>query len=204
MAANKVKFGLKNVYYAVATEATSSGVTTTTYGTPVAFPGAVSLEVNASNSDPTIFRADDSDYFIVSGSTQGFDGTFESAYIPEAFEKNVLGMVADNDGVIVEADSQTVKAVALLFEINGDDHARRYLLPKVVFTKPGISAETTGTDGNNPKTASLSFKASPRPDDGFARIHTGDTTSTATYNAWFSAVYSPTFTQNEQTPDEEG
>lgn len=193
MAQNKVKFGLKNVYYAIATETTQSGVTTTTYGTPVSFPGAVNLEVNASNTDQTVFRADDSDYYIVSGSAQGFDGTFEAAIVPEAFETNVLGMETDQEGVIVESDSQTVKTVALLFEINGDDHARRYLLPKVLFSKPGISAETTGSDGNQPKTVSLSFKASPRPDDGFARIHTGNSTSTTVYNGWFGSVYSPDF-----------
>ena len=194
MAANKVKFGLKNVYYAIATETTVGGVTTTSYGTPVAWAGAVNLEVNPSSTDQTVFRADDSDYYIVSGSSQGFDGTYECAYVPEDVETDVLGMSTDDNGVICEKDTDTVAYVALLFEINGDNSGRRYLVPKVKFAKPGISAETTGTDGNQPKTVSLSFTASPRPDDGMARLHTGDTTDSTTYNGWFTAVYTPQFT----------
>jgi phi13 family phage major tail protein len=191
MAANKVKFGLKNVHYAIATETTTLGVTTTSYGTPEAFPGAVSLEVNPSSSDATVFRADDSDYYIVSGSEQGFDGSFECANIPEAFETDVLGATTDDNGVIVEFASDEIKYVALMFEINGDASARRYLVPKVKFAKPGISAETTGENGNEPKTTKLDFTASPRPDDGLARVHTGDNTDSTTYNGWFTTVYTP-------------
>lgn len=193
MAANKVKFGLKNVHYAIATETTSSGVTTTAYGNPVAWTGAVNLEVNPSSTDQSVFRADDSDYYIISGSSQGFDGTYECAYVPEDVETDVLGMTKDDNGVICEKESDTVKYVALLFEISGDDSGRRYLVPKVKFAKPGISAETTGTDGNQPKTVSMSFTASPRPDDGLARLHTGDTTDSTTYNGWFTEVYTPDF-----------
>lgn len=191
--ANKVKFGLKNVHYAIATETTLSGVTTTTYGSPVAWPGAVNLEVNPTSNDQTVFRADDSDYYIVSGSTQGFDGSYECAYLPQAVETTVLGMTADDNGVICESSTDTVKPVALMFEISGDDSGRRYLLPKVMFAKPGITAETTGTDGNQPQTVTLDLTAAPRPDDGLARIHTGDATSSATYEAWFSSVYTPSF-----------
>lgn len=191
--ANKVKFGLKNVYYAIATETTSLGVTTTSYGTPAAWPGAVTLEVNPTSNDQEVFRADDSDYYIVSGSTQGFDGSYECAYVPEAVETTVLGMTTDDNGVICESSTDTVKPVALMFEISGDDSGRRYLIPKVMFAKPGITAETTGTDGNQPKTVTLDLTAAPRPDDGLARIHTGDATSSAVYENWFSAVYTPSF-----------
>lgn len=194
--ANKVKFGLKNVYYAIATETTASGVTTTAYGTPVAFPGAVNLSVNATSSDPTIFRADDSDYYIVSGAEQGFDGSFECAYVPEAFETDVLGMTKDDNGVILEGKDDSVKYVALMFEINGNEKPKRYLVPKVLFSKPNTEAETTGTDGNTPKTSTMSFKASPRPDDGYAKIHTGDDTPAATYDAWFTQVYTPEIAAN--------
>lgn len=193
MAANKVKFGLKNVHYAIATETTTQGVTTTSYGSPVAFPGAVNLEVNPTSNDQSVFRADDSDYYIISGATAGFDGSFECALVPEDFETDVLGMTTDNNGVLVESSTDEIKYVALLFEISGDNSGRRYLLPKVKFSKPGISAETTGSDGNQPKTVTLDLVASPRPDDGFARIKTGDATDSQVYTNWFSAVYTPAF-----------
>lgn len=192
--ANKVKFGLKNVHWASVTETTLSGVTTTTYGTPVAWPGAVSLEVNPTGEDNTVFRADDSDYYIVQGASTGFDGSYECAYIPEKVETDVFGAKLDDNGVVTEYSTDVTKYVALLFEIDGDESARRYLLPKVLLSKPSISAETTGTDGNQPKTATLNLTASPRPDDGLARIHTGDTTGTTTYNSWYSSVYTPSFT----------
>ena len=194
MGSNKVKFGLKNVYYAIVTESESDGVITSSYTTPVAWKGAVSLEVNPTSTDNNVFRADDSDYYIVSGSSQGFDGSFECALVPEAVETAVFDMKSDNNGVIAEYTTDEVKYVALLFEINGDNSGRRYMLPKVLFSKPGISAETTGEDGNTPKTTTLNLTASPRPDDNLAKLHTGDTTPDTVYNNWFNAVYTPSFT----------
>lgn len=197
MGKNKVRYGLKNVHTAIVTETTQSGVTTSAYGTPVPFPGAISLNVNEASGDNSVFRADDMDYFIVQGSSQGFDGDFECAEIPEAFETDVLGARKDDNGVICDYANDEIKYVALLFEIDGDNSGRRYCVPKALFNKPGISAETTGTDGNQPKTKTLNFKASPRPDDNLARFHTGDTTGTATYNSWFDSVYTPSFTNSQ-------
>ena len=45
MADNKVFFGIKNVYYAVATD---DGTGALTYATPVAIPGARSIGLSAS------------------------------------------------------------------------------------------------------------------------------------------------------------
>lgn len=192
---NKVRFGLKNVHTAIVTETTQSGVTTSAYATPVAFPGAVNLTINEASGDDSVFRADDTDYYIIQGSTQGFDGSYECAELPEAFETDVLGATKDQNGVICDGADDVIKYVALLFEIDGDQSARRYCIPKVLFRKPGINAETTGTDGKQPQTRTLNFTASPRPDDNLSRFHTGDTTGTTVYNGWFGSVYTPSFSE---------
>ena len=56
--ANKVQYGLKNVHYATVTV----GTNTVTYGSPVAWPGAVSLSLSA-EGDTNDFYADNIKYF---------------------------------------------------------------------------------------------------------------------------------------------
>lgn len=89
MAENKVKYGLKNVHYAMITETVStSGTVTTTYGDVKAIAGAVSLSMS-SNADRSVFRADDSDYFVSYGQG-GYEGDLEIAKVNEGFMKDVL------------------------------------------------------------------------------------------------------------------
>ena len=54
---NKVKYNLKNVHAAKLTETVSKGVTTYTYATPQAIPGAVSISLDA--------EGDSSPFYIV-------------------------------------------------------------------------------------------------------------------------------------------
>ena len=94
---NKVKFGLKNCHYAIATLAEDG---TVSFGTPVAMPGAVSLSLDAEGeNDP--FYADDSVYYMVSNNN-GYSGDFELALIPESFLTDVMHETEDANGVIAE------------------------------------------------------------------------------------------------------
>ena len=71
MADNKVKFGLKNVHYALVTETVvttgaDAGKTVSSYGDLKALAGAVSLSLSSSASK-SVFRADNEDYYVSYG-----------------------------------------------------------------------------------------------------------------------------------------
>lgn len=192
MAANRVKFGLKNVHYAICTETVGVSGTTTTYGTMKAWPGAVNLSLDPAGSDDTNFDADDGVYYVIQGSNSGYTGTFESALIPEDVETEVLGRTTDTNGVIIENQNDVRKYVALAFEVDGDQKATRHLLYRCMIARPSTTAATKTSDGGNtPQTESVNFTATARPDDGKIKAKTSATVSTSTYEGWFSAVYNP-------------
>ena len=134
---NKVKYNLKNVYYALLTETVGdSGTTAYNYATPVAIPGAVNLSLDEeSSNDP--FYADGIVYFRAI-SNNGYSGDLEVALLPEKFRTDVLGETMDKDKVLVEKTSTAAPpAFALLFEFDGDEnghpahHVSLYRLPSL-------------------------------------------------------------------------
>lgn len=196
MAANKVKFGLCNVHYALVTETVTSGVTTTTYGTVKALPGAVNLSLSSSASK-SVFRADNEDYYVSYGAG-GFEGDLEVARVNEDFFKDVLGAREDDDGILVE-DSDSFKQTtyfALMFEFDGDKKATKHCLYKCSASRPSIASATTGEGGStDPQTESITITAGPRGDaDKLVHAWTQDTTDSAVIEAWYTAVPVPTFT----------
>ena len=94
---NKVKFGIKNCFYAVATIADDGSAT---YATPVALKGAVSLSLEA-QGDNSPFYADDITYYM-SAANSGYQGDLELALIPDSFKKDVLGYAEDTNGILYE------------------------------------------------------------------------------------------------------
>lgn len=189
--ANKVKYGLKNVYYAVAT--VDAATNTATYSTPVAWPGAVNLSLDA-EGDTTKFRADNIDYWV-GQSNNGYSGDFESALIPDSFLTNVLGYVKDANDVYAEDAGVTSKQFALLFQFEGDAKATRHVLYNCTATRPSVSGSTTD-EQIEPQTETLTITAVAIHNAGLnkdivkAKCSDGD----APYSTWFSAVYQPTST----------
>ena len=191
--ANKVKYGLKNVYYAVATIDASTNAAT--YSTPVAWPGAVSLSLDA-EGNTTKFRADNIDYWI-GQSNNGYSGDFESALIPDSFRKDVLGDIVPtgNDGILIENAGAKTKYFALMFQFEGDDSATRHVMYKCSATRPSVSGQTTEEE-IEPQTETLTltatsiYNAAIDKDIVKARCAADDDA----YETWFSAVYQPTST----------
>lgn len=195
MAANRVKFGLKNVHYAIVTETLDpdDGTITSTYGEVKAWPGAVNLTIDAAGSDDTNFDADDGIYYVVQGRNNGYTGTFESALIPEDVETDVLGHAADDNGVIVENKDDKRAYIAFMFEVNGDADARRYLFYRCMLNRNSINASTITSDGATPQTDTVNITIAPRPDDGLIKTKTGASVDSTVYNGWFNDVYVPDF-----------
>lgn len=200
MASNKVKYGLKNVHYALITETVvttgaDAGKTVTSYGTVKAIAGAVNLSLNA-NADKSVFRADNEDYFVSYGQG-GYEGDLEIARINEDFMKDVLNYREDNDKILVE-DSDAFKTVnyfALTFEFDGDQRETKHCLYKCSASRPNLASQTTGEGGTiDPQTETLSLTAVPRADeDKYIHLQTQESTTTAVIEAWYTSIPVPTF-----------
>lgn len=187
---NKIKFGLKNVHYAVATidELTN----TATYGDVKPWPGGVSLSFDA-QGDVTKFRADNIDYWV-GRPNNGYEGDLESALIPESFKVDVLGEIEDSNGVLLEDQGAKTVQFALMFQFEGDQNAVRHVLYNCTASRPSVSGSTT-EENIEPQTETITItavsihNAALNKDLVKARC---PETEAATYAAWFNAVYQPT------------
>lgn len=184
--ANKIQYGLKNVYYAKLTETTSTaGVTTYSYGTPKAWKGAVSLSL-APQGDTLKEYADDTEWYT-QAANNGYEGDFEYEVMPDDFRENILGDVKDSNGVYLEKNDVSTTYFALMFEINGDAKKRRNVFYKCSATRENNDNQTKG-ESIEPTHGTLTITSVPRA-DGKVKASTGDNTDTTTYNGWFSEVY---------------
>ena len=187
---NKVKFGIKNVYYALATIATDG---TAEYDDPVAMPGAVNLAL-APEGELSPFYADDVVYYQAAGNA-GYTGNLELAKVPDSFKKDVLGYVQDSAGALVEDANAEVKPFALLFQMSGDKHARRHVLYNCAATRPELNAATI-TNTKEPITDSIPLSCTTIHNAGLnidtpkASVAQSDTP----YAGWFENVYQSTGT----------
>ena len=185
---NKVKYNLKNVHAAKLTETVTEGVTSYSYATPQAIPGAVSITLDA-EGDSSPFYADGIVYFR-SYANNGYSGDLEIALIPEWFRTEILKEVLDTNGILVEkADNAESVKFALLFEFDGDERAIRHVMYNCSASRPSIESSTK-EETIEPGTETLSLTADPR-EDGLVKSRIGDTTAKATYDGWYQSVYVP-------------
>ena len=185
---NKVKYNLKNVHAAKLTETVTEGVTSYSYATPQAIPGAVSITLDA-EGDSSPFYADGIVYFR-SYANNGYSGDLEIALIPEWFRTEILKEVLDTNGILVEkADHAESVKFALLFEFDGDERAIRHVMYNCSASRPSIESSTK-EETIEPGTETLPLTADPR-EDGLVKSRIGDTTAKATYDGWYQPVHVP-------------
>lgn len=180
--ANKVKFGLKNVYYAKLTEASDG---TVTYETPAAIKGAVNLSLSPSG-ETTSFYADDVEYYT-SIQNNGYEGTLEVAILPDSYKEDILNETKDANGVYTESSGIQPERHALMFEFDGDANAVRHVIYNCKPTRPNVEGGTK-TNTADPQTETVNLTIKPLA-DGKVKARTTSETPTATYNSWFSSVY---------------
>ncbi len=193
---NKVKFNICNVHYAILTIADDG---TFSFGTPVPMPGAVSLSLDA-NGEPSNFYADGYVYYTISNN-MGYDGDLELAMVPESFRTDVLKEELDSNNVLIENARVQAENFALLFEFDGDVRKIRHVLYNCAASRPGIESQTK-EDEVEVKTETLSIKATPLA-NGYVKAKTGDDTTDAVYQNWYSAVYLPGGEDPEPEPEED-
>lgn len=190
--ANKVKYGLSNVYYAAISSTDTTGAVT--YSTPVRIPGAVNLSLEAQGENEP-FYADNIKYYI-SSNNSGYSGDLEVALIPDSFRKDILGEVLDSNGVYLEDVDAQATPFALLFQFEGDEKGTRHVIYNCTATRPSVEGATK-EDSTEVQTETLSlecasiFNTSINKNLVKARCLNSSATST-TYEAWFSSVYQTT------------
>ena len=186
---NRIRYGIKNVMYAVASISTAG---TATYGTPSALPGAVSISLGA-EGDTSPFYADNVVYFT-SVSNNGYSGDLELAKIPDGFLTDCLGYTTDSKGVLIEDAGATPAHFALMFQFEGDASAKRTVLYNCVASRPDV-ASSTKSESIEPQTETINITAASIYNSVLGKdIVKASCTSTETtaYSGWMSAVYQTT------------
>lgn len=188
---NKIKYGIKNCYYAVATISTTG---TATYSAPVALPGAVSLSLDA-QGDTNKFYADNIVYFT-SVANNGYEGDLELARVPDSFLTDCLGYIKDANNVLVEDAGATPVHFALMFQFEGDVNAKRTVMYNCVASRPSV-AGSTKEESVEPQTETINLTATTIYNSVLNKdvVKASCTTTESTaYNSWLTTVYQTTST----------
>jgi len=180
----KIKYGLRNVYYA---KATDNGTGTLTYETPVRIAGAVNMSLEA-QGDTNPFYADDIVYFQ-SSSNNGYSGTLEVALIPDSFRKDILGETEGaQDTVMYEYANAPTVEFALLFEFQTDENATKHCMYRCTASRAAVAGQTKEA-GITPQTETLNITAMPRINDYLVKAKCPSTSSA--YATWYTEVHEP-------------
>lgn len=121
--ANKVLFGFSDLY--VGTYTVGAGGTVT-LGTPYHQAGAVGFSPEMS-SDSSTFYADNYGYYTTLGNGS-MEGDLEVAMFDDQFKTQFLGYVQLDDGGLAQIKNASKPSVYIMFEVQGDEAARRVII----------------------------------------------------------------------------
>lgn len=187
----KIKYGFKNVYYAPIT-AWDAETGAPTYGTPVKWPGGVSLNMDP-QGDNTPFYADNIIYYM-GAANNGYQGDLEMALAVDSFKKDILGFVSDSNEVMIEDVNAETKHFALLFQFEHDEKASRHVLYNCTATRPSVAGTTKG-ESIEPETETCTITATSiynaTLDKDIVKATANGGSDATAYSSWFNAVYLP-------------
>jgi phi13 family phage major tail protein len=182
----RIRYGIKNAHYAVATD---DGTGALTYGTPTAIPGAKSISLDAQGDAVDEF-ADNTTWWH-GNVNNGYSGSieFEDIASADTFLQTVLGQTKDStSGIVTESATDEPKEFALgfQFELAGaTDTGKRVWLLRVTASRPALSGSTKEAS-ITPQTNTVNIVAIPRLADD--KVKYSCVSSDAAYSTWFSAV----------------
>lgn len=151
---NKVRYGLSNVHVGTVT----FGEGTPTFSVPKSYPGAVNMTLDA-EGEQSVFYADNIAYYVTN-SNNGYTGELEMAYLYDWFEKEYLGNIESNEGMIVETSDSAPQTSYIMFQFEGDKNATKYIIYNVTFSRPSLEGGTK-EDTTEPNTTTIPFTSVP-------------------------------------------
>lgn len=192
MASNKIKYGLSELYYAVAVIDTDGSAT---YSTPVAFPGAVSLSLDP-EGDRTPFYADNIEYWVGNANT-GYSGSLEVARVTDSFKQDILGFVLDDNNVLFEDQNTEAVHFALIFQFEGDQKKTKHVMYNCTAGRPASSGSTK-SESVEPETETIDISVAsiyePTMKRYIVKAETTPDTSDADIAGFVTDVYIPEVT----------
>lgn len=180
--ANKVKFNIHDVHYAV-----WDGEE---YSTPVAMPGAVSITLDA-QGDKNDFYADGIVYYTSIANT-GYEGSLELALLDDNARKDLLGEVLDSaNKLMFEKTNVDPVHFALGFSIDGNNSTTKFWFYNCTASRPSTTAQTNEAT-ITPQTESIDIQAAPQlfEGEGYVRVKCSDATASS-YATWYTGVVVP-------------
>lgn len=191
--ANKVEFGFSTVKYAIYDASTGE------YGTPVAFPGGVSLSLTREGGDSSDFYADNGVYYTFAGTNGGYSADLEMAHIPESVRVALLGEIFDTTaGMYVEVTNPQDIQFALICERQGDANPEAYCFYNCKASRIEMNANTKN-DSPDVDTETLNLRIAAQNftmggvERGVVQSHIEKTSeNTAKYTAFLAGVVTPT------------